>query len=194
MRRAGCCCFCCCEKAFCCQVRGVNSRLWDGMGLGTTLDLVCVCEPANVRDPQDHAPFARQSYFDTLPCEVLLSSHERQCQNTQSNRSSHNTSALVTWRRRGAKRQLDDLTSWGLNSLCTVSFSFSDIPRKTTKSIPTVDIPSAVNIHASKPCSFHDSISGHDENAAGSRGAQDTDQHTALVALHLQLLLLPPAR
>ena len=53
--------------------------------------LVCVCELANVRDLQDRAPFARQSSFDTFPCEVLMSSREQQCQNTQSNRSSHHT-------------------------------------------------------------------------------------------------------
>ena len=35
--------------------------------------LVCVCELANVRDLQDRAPFVRQSYFDLLPCEVLMS-------------------------------------------------------------------------------------------------------------------------
>ena len=42
-------------------------------------------------------------------------------------------------------------------------------PRKTSKSIPMFDIPSSLLVHPSKPCSFHDSVSGHDENAASSR-------------------------
>ena len=37
-------------------------------------------------------------------------------------RSSHRTflkSALVTWRRRGVQKQIDDLRSWGLDGLCS---------------------------------------------------------------------------
>ena len=69
-----------------------------------------------------------------------------------------------TWR----QRQMDKLRSCDLNILCGVGSSFGDIPRKTTKSIPTVDIPSVSNIHLSNPWSFHESICRHDENAAGS--------------------------
>ena len=47
-----------------------------------------VSELANVRDLQDRALFVRQSYFDTPPCEGLMSSREQLCQNPQSNRSS----------------------------------------------------------------------------------------------------------
>ena len=57
--------------------------------------LVCVCELANASDLQDRAPFVRQSYFDTLPLEVLTSSREQQCQNTQNNRSSHRISSSL---------------------------------------------------------------------------------------------------
>ena len=46
---------------------------------------------ANIRDPQDDAPFALQSLPDTHPCEVLLSSHEQQCQNTLHSRLPHHT-------------------------------------------------------------------------------------------------------
>ena len=53
--------------------------------------LVCVCELANARDPEDHALFAVQSFSDTLPCEVLPSAHGQQCQNTLHSRSSHHT-------------------------------------------------------------------------------------------------------
>ena len=42
--------------------------------------LVCVGELANVRDLQDRASFVHQSYFDTLPCEVLMCSREQQRQ------------------------------------------------------------------------------------------------------------------
>ena len=63
--------------------------------------LVSVCELANVRDLQDRAPFVHQSYFDTLPCEVLMFSHmfshEQLCQNTLSNRSSHRISSSLPW-------------------------------------------------------------------------------------------------
>ena len=57
------------------------------------LHLVCVCELANVRDLQDHAPFPRQCCLpvNSLRCVVQLSPHEKQCQNTQHNRSSHHT-------------------------------------------------------------------------------------------------------
>ena len=54
--------------------------------------LVCV---QTFRDLQDRAPFVRQSYFDTLPCEVLMSSRERLCQNTLSNLSSHHISSSL---------------------------------------------------------------------------------------------------
>ena len=35
-------------------------------------------------------------------------------------------------------------------------------------SIPIFDIPSILFVHPSKPCSFHDSFSGHDQNAGGA--------------------------
>ena len=54
--------------------------------------LVCVCVLANVHDPQDRATLVRQSNFDSLPCEVLMSSREQLHQNTLSNRSSHRIS------------------------------------------------------------------------------------------------------
>ena len=91
-----------------------------------------------------------------------------------------------TWR----QRKMDNLTTWGLNSLCNLDCSLSDIPRKTTKSIPTVDIPSTLFVHPSKHCSFHDSISGHVECCQFVRGAQDIDHDVALDAIHLQLPLL----
>ena len=53
--------------------------------------LVCACGLANARDPQDSVPPALQTLSDTLPCEVLLSSHERQRQNTLHSRLSQDT-------------------------------------------------------------------------------------------------------
>ena len=79
-------------------------------------------------------------------------------------------SALVTKRRRGVTgRWMDDLRSWRLDSLSSFRPRFGYIPRKTSKSIPIVDIPSTLFVHPSKPCSFHDSFSGHDQGAASSR-------------------------
>ena len=57
--------------------------------------LVCVSERANVRDLQDHAPFVRQSYSDTLPCEGLIFSREQLCQNTLRHRSSDRISSSL---------------------------------------------------------------------------------------------------
>ena len=67
------------------------------------------------------------------------------------------------------QRQMDDLRSWGLNSLCSFCSPCGDIPRETTKCIPIVDIPSTLLVHSSEPCSFHDSVSGRGKDAASSR-------------------------
>ena len=130
--------------------------------------LVCVCELANVRDLQDRAPFVRQSYLDTLPCEVLTSSREQLFVRTRRGNDGHTVVPQIcpcdiapTWR----ERRMDDLRS----SLCSFCSRFGDIPKETTKSIPIVDIPSTLLVHPSNPRSCHDSISGHDENAASSR-------------------------
>ena len=61
-----------------------------------------------------------------------------------------------TWR----QKQTDDLKSWGLDGLSSLCSHFSHIPVKTSKSIPVVDIPSALFVH---PSNLHDSFSGHDE-------------------------------
>ena len=69
-----------------------------------------------------------------------------------------------TWR----QKKMDNLKKWGVNSLCSVGSSFGDIPRKA-KSTPTVDIPSVLNIHPSKPCNFEDSICYRDERVPAVR-------------------------
>ena len=71
--------------------------------------------------------------------------------------------------------------------------SFDNTPKKTAKSIPTVDIPSLFHIHPSKPCRSHDSICRHDENAASARVVPKipTNVSQFVRAFHLQLLLLP---
>ena len=57
----------------------------------------------------------------------------------------------------------------GLRSPLQLLLPFRRHPKETTKSVPIVNIPSTLLVHPSNPCSFHDSISGHDENAASSR-------------------------
>ena len=147
-----------------------DSRLVPGPIQPQVAHLVCVCQSANVRDFQDHVPFARQSLSDILQCEVCCLSVNSYVR-TRGTTDRHTILSQVcsrdvapTWR----QRQMDKWRTWGLKSLCSVCFSFSDIPRETTKSVPTVDIPSTLLNHSSEPCSFHDSMCRHDENAPGS--------------------------
>ena len=68
--------------------------------------------------------------------------------------------AAPTWR----QRRMDDVRSWGWNSLC----KFAPLSVTNKKSIPTVNIPSALLVRSSEHCSFHDSVCGRGENAARS--------------------------
>ena len=70
--------------------------------------LVCVCELVNVRDLQDRAPFVRQSYFDTLPCESIRTRWAIDRHTVLPQVCPCDTAP--TWR----QREVDDLTSWGL--------------------------------------------------------------------------------
>ena len=89
---------------------------------------------------------------------------------------------VPTW----SQKQMDNFRKWGLNCL-SVTYQ-----KETTKSVPIVDIPSTFRTHSSQPCSFHDSICGHDENAAGSCVVPRIPSNVQLwLTFLLQLLLLP---
>ena len=93
------------------------------------------CGPANVRDPQDHVPFALQSLPDTHQCQVTLHSrlpHRQVCPRDIAPTES--------------RREMDNLRACGAS---------------TALALLSDNMPLVSNIHPSKPCSFHDPICRH---------------------------------
>ena len=147
--------------------------------------LACICGLANARDPQN------MLHLLANPCPILI--RVRCCClrtngkiRTRCTTDCHTILSQAcprdvapTWR----QRKMDNFRTWGLNSPCSFCSTFSDIPKKTPRSTPTVNIPSTLLIHSSKHCSFHESIPSDLPPFEGAEGLSTVVSHASNTTL-----------